>query len=1035
MSFLSDLRAQRQKFLDGLDANKDDINLDIFEDFYPDKAHFVYELLQNAEDAEATVCRFILTAEMCIFEHDGKRSFKEDDVRSITGIHNSTKAKTSDKIGKFGVGFKSVFIYSLSPRIYSQIFSFCIRRLVMPEEIPADPDIGSKTRFELRFDNPEKTREIAYKEIENGLNNLSESALLFLQNIQTITWRTGSGSEKSITRLAHSGHHVEILKKGGGMPAKSSHFLRFTHPVQGLEKQNLAIAFPLDLLPAVDFFKSEKQMAKQFRIIPATPGRVAVFFPAEKETSGLRFHLHAPFVPELSRASIKDTPANSTLYEQLAALTVRSLFVIRDLHMLNGEFLAVLPNPDDIIPDKYKCIRESIVTAMNEQPLTPTHLKGHAPATQLLQARLPIKTLLDKSDLEFLVEYEDVPPEWMIGAIKNSETDKFLSGLAKQEWDIEQFVTALEDNLHTGFHYNTNTRTLVSKPNKVYHEWLVSKSDEWHQRFYALLYREFEPEDELGRLEELCIVRLSSGEYSIGCKSYFGTDNVRHDDSFPRVALATYTSGKSKVEQDSARKLLESLGVREVGEVEQVEAILEQRYSKEAKIPDEKTYKSDLKRFISMVETDTKTSKLFRNYWIFEGVDEAWHTPSQIYLDSPYVDTGLSSFFELLHGNDENSSLSDRYQEIGVSKNRLVSFAKAIGAQYELRIALQGTNKHLDQDKLHDDYHARWTNTCINTDWIINHLEEALLNPTVELAKLVWNTMVKTDETVIEAQFRPNQQYPTRTAPSSLIILLQRSEWVPQDGNTFVRPAEASRDLLPEGFPFDPGREWIKAINFGEESIKRLEEKQKIKVIAQELGFENNEALEQGKWFANLDPGLRQRLMTEYKSNHIADLPDHEPHNPERRVNKIREQAEVAPKRETDQRNRAVSVNREDVKKVANPYLVQHYTNGEDVMICQICKDKLPFKRNDGSYYFETVEFLPDLQKHYYQNYLALCPNHAAMFRHANDDEKLISELFLAIGDNYMEVTLAGDKTTIYFTRTHILDLQTVIEVDEQPDS
>ena len=58
---------------------------------------------------------------------------------------------------------------------------------------------------------------------------------------------------------------------------------------------------------------------------------MAVFFPAEKETSGLRFHLHAPFVPELSRASIKETPANLPLFEQLATLAGASLHQIRDL--------------------------------------------------------------------------------------------------------------------------------------------------------------------------------------------------------------------------------------------------------------------------------------------------------------------------------------------------------------------------------------------------------------------------------------------------------------------------------------------------------------------------------------------------------------------------------------------------------------------------------------------------------------------------------------------------------------------------------
>ena len=93
-----------------------------------------------------------------------------------------------------------------------------------------------------------------------------------------------------------------------------------------------------------------KPLAKQLKITPAMPGRVAVFFPAEKETSGLRFHLHAPFVPELSRASIKETPANQPLFQQLATLTATSLHQIRDLGLLTAEFLAVLPNPQDPIP-------------------------------------------------------------------------------------------------------------------------------------------------------------------------------------------------------------------------------------------------------------------------------------------------------------------------------------------------------------------------------------------------------------------------------------------------------------------------------------------------------------------------------------------------------------------------------------------------------------------------------------------------------------------------------------------------------------
>lgn len=163
MTFLQTLAEQRKKFLEGLDANEGDINLDIFEDFYPDQAHFVFELLQNAEDVGATAATFTLSPDGCSFEHDGT-SFTEPNVRAITGIHNTTKGKAPDQIGKFGVGFKSVFVYTLTPIIHSGDFSFKISRLVLPEPIERDPKIGSRTRFWFPFNSPKKTPEDAYSE-------------------------------------------------------------------------------------------------------------------------------------------------------------------------------------------------------------------------------------------------------------------------------------------------------------------------------------------------------------------------------------------------------------------------------------------------------------------------------------------------------------------------------------------------------------------------------------------------------------------------------------------------------------------------------------------------------------------------------------------------------------------------------------------------------------------------------------------------------------------------------------------------------
>src|SRR5579863_4455111 len=104
-------------------------------DKYADPAHFIYELLQNFEDQEATWVRFRLEANRLEVTHNGK-PFTRQDVKSITGIGNSEKPKQANKIGRFGLGFKSVFAVSDRPEIYTTLdgadFAFAIEDLVVP---------------------------------------------------------------------------------------------------------------------------------------------------------------------------------------------------------------------------------------------------------------------------------------------------------------------------------------------------------------------------------------------------------------------------------------------------------------------------------------------------------------------------------------------------------------------------------------------------------------------------------------------------------------------------------------------------------------------------------------------------------------------------------------------------------------------------------------------------------------------------------------------------------------------------------------
>ncbi len=137
-----------------------------------------------------------------------------------------------------------------------------------------------------------------------------------------------------------------------------------------------------------------------------------------------------------------------------------------------------------------------------------------------------------------------------------------------------------------------------------------------------------------------------------------------------------------------------------------------------------------------------------------------------------------------------------------------------------------------------------------------------------------------------------------------------------------------------------------------------------------------------------------------------------------------------APDKQSEIRERSVSIGREDVKAQADTYLREHYRNADGEVTCQICKGPLPFKI-DGSEYFEVVEFLPELTKRHPQNYLTLCPNHSAMFRLVNGSRETMREAFQALTDNELEVVLAEQDLTVYFSKTHIIELNAVLDAED----
>jgi hypothetical protein len=1042
MSILEAIAAQRQMLLDGIEANEGDINLRIFEDFYPDEAHFIYELLQNAEDTGATEVAFELTEDACYFEHNGPRHFNEADIRGITGIFNSSKKDNPDKIGKFGVGFKSVFVYTDTPIIYSTEYSFKILKLVLPEPVKARDELAGRTRFEFPFNNPKKDSTAAFSEIKAGLEQLSETTLLFLNNLRYIKWKIGF-HEGAVLREEHSASHLEVLKLVDGKEVLTSHWLRFAVPVQNIDKfksvaegvarQKVAVAFELAFSGDEKSFDRTKALASQLRIVPAVRGKVAVFFPAEKETSGLRFHVHAPFIPELSRASIKNSPENYPLFEQLAVVAAKSLHQIKDLGLLTGEFLAVLPNNDDSLPERYALIRKAIIAEMRCEALVPAYGGGFAPSIQLLQGRASIKMLLSSEDIAFITQRDD-DALWAIGATqKNSNQDRFLSSLGLKSFDARELKDFFENRATTDDE-DSDSSTLDAEVAS----WLISKPFEWLQALYAILYRYCEETGDYGDLEDVYFIKLTGGRLGTPRSAYFQSGPESADDPLFRVDDGVFSAGAKKAQQTDARKFLEKLGVRVPTELDDLHQLLHARYGLEGDPPTNKIYAADLERMISFSERNPQSRHIFDDAIIFkiDSPDYDWGTSKDVFLDLPFVKTGLNVLHEAAGDkSDRRWPLSDWYATCGIPSEKIARFAEYAGCQKEFgKISkpvscVQNPNWHYLREVPGDRF-----GNVINRDFDLSSEALSLLNVKQEAASLlVWQALCRADgirPSHLHACYQKNDRGGSRLSDSQLVFALKEMAWVPLVNGQFVMPREASAADLPKGFTVDKEYRWLEALKFGEEEKARESESAGRALHRAELGFGSEDELKDAQAFAKLPKSERERMLAQFAAAQPEpiELPEKSAANSKLRAGRIVQQARATPDKSSVIKSRSIQEGVEVVKASAKLYLMNQYTNRAGQMICQACKGELPFKLAHGAYFFETVEIVVQAQKRFREGYLALCPNHAAAYQFANAQRNSMHELVATASGNELAIALGGIETSLYFTQMHLADVQVCLE-------
>ena len=106
----------------------------------------------------------------------------------VCGIAKSTK--DIQAIGRFGIGFKSVYAFTDRPEIHSGSEAFTIKSYVRSFPAPARKRKPDEALIALLLRDKDR---MAHKEITQGLENLRAKPLLFLRQVKEISWSVEGG--------------------------------------------------------------------------------------------------------------------------------------------------------------------------------------------------------------------------------------------------------------------------------------------------------------------------------------------------------------------------------------------------------------------------------------------------------------------------------------------------------------------------------------------------------------------------------------------------------------------------------------------------------------------------------------------------------------------------------------------------------------------------------------------------------------------------------------------------------------------------
>lgn len=619
----------------------------------------------------------------------------------------------------------------------------------------------------------------------------------------------------------------------------------------------------------------------------------------------------------------------------------------------------------------------------------------------------------------------DSPLKWLSGEITQDRTSDLrnylIYELDVEEIDPESFA-------------NTASREFFNK-----------QTDQWHIEFYDFLnaqealWRKGYTRYTSGTLRYKPIIRCKDGEnYS----PYDEQDRpqvflpVSSEIEFPVVKPSIYAN-------DRAKSFLENLGLSKpdicVQVVNDILACFEQDNLPES--VNLKEYQEKINQINEALHLkDSPSFEHLKNGlktlpWVwsenFVTGQSQFKNPSEIY--SPIDD--LCMYFE----NNQDIWFCSRKIDFGL----LFIFMKT-----EVKIQCKGLEryKRMPYSEIelwsYHGWHGVGIN-CFDHHTNVDGLEFALDSIHIKKAIYIWNKISVPLSNFVKGEIKKatRQDFSNARIEKQYSIfgtLLTEKAWIPTIDGVFRKPSECCVDDLHSELDRDeklikklgifPSKKVIKSEAIDE--LRKVLNNQGIPTEIAEILFENKEAF---------TPEFLKEALKNFQEKNIKQkpsFPSKKSKNPERREGKVRE-------RHVHAENKTYKIKERSVR-TSRPYydpkiwLKDLYTNDDNIMVCQMCKDAMPFRLKDGSYYFEAIQITDDYPKETHQLYLALCPLCGAMYQHlVKKDALMISEFlnYIVNGNDKLEIPLDLGKNglrTISFVETHLCDAKIILKTDQK---